>query len=166
MGWGWEGTGVGGDNSSVGHIIAALKVGSDWQIVQSSFPDPHGMEGKNSLITQPSVLSNQLEHGRLPDAAFLVSVKDLGAYARGAIQDMKTPLWNWDPWTRRTTNCTVGVERALAAGGHKVWNMADPLGVHTPKPAAQFGIRDDEGRDETECLARIKGSVLALPVCR
>ena len=127
--WSWKRTGGLMPHSSVGHVAAAVQDGKgEWKIIQSQFPHgpggPSCTTGPNTTIAELDRL-RRAEDGHTPNAAYRVTVPNIGAYAKAAILDLRKPTWNWDPRWRSSihgmpdseTNCTYGVITALEAGG-------------------------------------------------
>lgn len=144
MGWDWKSLGIVGQDHSVGHIAAAVANGEGgWTIVQSQFPHAPGGNsaplGPNTTIANPSDL-RAVEGGRKPNFAYLVTVPNLGAFAKAAIQDLKQPHWYLDPQNfKGSTNCTYGVIQSLRAGGvplSGLWankSLLDPRAPYLPR---------------------------------
>ena len=129
--WAPRGLMLAGDDASVGHWASGIMVDGVGTVIQSSTPDPHGMTGVNTLVSDPQLLK-AFEDGHGPSAAFLVHMNDMGAWATSALADVRAGTWYFNPGNSSQTNCTVGVMRASAAGGRELQNFG-ALGMDTPR---------------------------------
>jgi len=103
-------------DTSVGH---AEMVEMDGTGILSQFPDPHGMEGKNTPVPPDETLRRE---GRRPDYEFTVHVPDDAAFDKEVKNQKAKPKWLWMPYYTKKreddyTNCVKAVSRALTAGG-------------------------------------------------
>ena len=125
--WDWKGGGVFGKQPSVGHAASAVWNDGQWTIIHSQFP--HEASGKSQIFGSNNTISDpgdlfMAEGGRKPNSAFLVSLPDLGGFAKYMITDLEKLFWEPDPgrpWN--ATNCTYGNIHGLRAGGVPLSSM-------------------------------------------
>ncbi len=102
-------------DGSVGHVVLSETNGD---IITSSFPDPHGLHGKNATKSWAETL---VAEGRNPSSIFIVYISDDKAFDATAAQERERKWWDWNPdQNEDETNCTAAAYRSLSSGGTDV----------------------------------------------
>jgi hypothetical protein len=118
---------------SVGHV-AVLE--TDGRTLLSEFPDPHGMRGKNVVLSYQDTMAK--EDGRNADALYKIHVPDDAKFDAAVEQKRNAQTWVALPISNESTNCVDATSVALKAGGVPVtqptvgtWNVTPGALVNT-----------------------------------
>ncbi|MFZ2754506.1 MAG: RHS repeat-associated core domain-containing protein, partial [Lysobacteraceae bacterium] len=114
-------------SGQVGHVFVGELDGT---VLTSQFPATHTTRDSNRTLDWDMSLA---EERREPDAVFRVYVPDDVGFNAAASMVRVRPLWDWLPDGRKgETNCVVGANEALAAGGapHMLMQPALPRDLY------------------------------------